>query len=127
MVMGRCIGAPGHHGELDVLFVDLPPGMEMRSSPWYKLWTCRCGHRHHTSEVALADAVRGIQMFRKLDVPLLGLVQNMAYYQLPDGAKDYVFEEDGGVRRRPLPDRDPRQAPPTRRSEEAATRASCAG
>jgi ATP-binding protein involved in chromosome partitioning len=49
-------------------------------------------------EVALADAVRGIEMFRKLEVPLLGVVQNMAYYQLPDGTRDHVFGEGGAAR-----------------------------
>ena len=49
-------------------------------------------------EVALADAVRGLRMFDKLNVPLLGVVENMAYYALPDGQKDYVFGRDGGKR-----------------------------
>lgn len=49
-------------------------------------------------EVALADAVRGINMFRKLGVPLLGVVENMAWYSLPDGTRDYVFGEGGAVR-----------------------------
>ena len=49
-------------------------------------------------DIALADAVRGITMFRKLDVPLLGLVENMAFYPLPDGTRDYVFGQDGGKR-----------------------------
>jgi ATP-binding protein involved in chromosome partitioning len=46
--------------------------------------------------VALADAIRGVAMFQRLNVPLLGLVENMAYYELPDGTKDYVFGEGGG-------------------------------
>ena len=37
-------------------------------------------------------------MFRKLEVPLLGLVENMAWYELPDGTRDYVFGEGGGRR-----------------------------
>jgi len=48
--------------------------------------------------VALADAIRGITMFRKLGVPLIGVVENMAWYELPDGARDYVFGRDGGLR-----------------------------
>ena len=51
-----------------------------------------------TEDVALADAIRGITMFHKLSVPLLGVVENMAWYELPDGTRDYVFGEGGGVR-----------------------------
>ncbi|MBX2798527.1 MAG: Mrp/NBP35 family ATP-binding protein [Myxococcales bacterium] len=46
--------------------------------------------------VALADAVRGISMFNKLEVPLLGVVENMAWYELPTGERDYVFGQNGG-------------------------------
>ena len=35
-------------------------------------------------------------MFQRLNVPLLGIVENMAYYLLPDGTKDFVFGEGGG-------------------------------
>jgi len=49
-------------------------------------------------KVALADAARGVRMFEKLNVPVLGVVQNMAYYALPDGQRDYVFGKDGGRR-----------------------------
>ena len=38
------------------------------------------------------------EMFRQLDVPVLGLVENMSYYDLPDGTRDYVFGEGGGQR-----------------------------
>ena len=49
-------------------------------------------------EVALGDAIRGITMFRKLEVPLLCLVENMAYYELPDGTRAHVFGDGGGAR-----------------------------
>jgi ATP-binding protein involved in chromosome partitioning len=86
-------------GELDVLLVDLPPGTgdaQLTLVQAVKL----TGAVIVTTpqEVALADCIRGIQMFRKLDVPLLGVVENMAYYQLPDGTKDHVFGEGGGRR-----------------------------
>lgn len=35
-------------------------------------------------------------MFRKVNVPLLGLIENMSYYLLPDGSKDYIFGQAGG-------------------------------
>lgn len=85
-------------GELDVLVVDLPPGTGDAQLTLVQAVPLSGAVIVSTpQEVALADAVRGIQMFRKLDVPLLGLVQNMAYYQLPDGTKDYVFGQDGAV------------------------------
>jgi ATP-binding protein involved in chromosome partitioning len=86
-------------GERDVLIVDLPPGTGDAQLTLIQAVTLSGAVIVTTpQEVALADAVRGIQMFKKLDVPLLGLVQNMAYYQLPDGTRDYVFGQDGGVR-----------------------------
>jgi ATP-binding protein involved in chromosome partitioning len=53
-------------------------------------------------EVALADALKGINMFRgdKINVPVLGLVENMAWFtpdELPDN-KYYLFGREGGVR-----------------------------
>ena len=35
-------------------------------------------------------------MFHKVKVPILGLVENMSYYELPDGTKDYIFGHHGG-------------------------------
>ncbi len=86
-------------GELDVLVVDLPPGTgDVQLSLIQGVDLTGAVIVTTPQQVALADAVRGIQMFRKLDVPLLGLVQNMAYYPLPDGTRDYVFGEEGGRR-----------------------------
>ncbi len=46
--------------------------------------------------VALLDAVRGIEMFKKLDVPILGIVENMSYFELPGGQRAHPFGEGGG-------------------------------
>jgi ATP-binding protein involved in chromosome partitioning len=84
---------------LDVLVVDLPPGTGDAQLTLFQAVELSGGIVVTTpQEVALADAIRGITMFRKLDVPFLGIVENMAYYELPDGSKDYVFGEGGGVR-----------------------------
>lgn len=84
---------------LDVLVVDLPPGTGDAQLTLVQAIDLSGAVIVTTpQEVALADAVRGIRMFERLGVPLLGLVENMAYYPLPDGTKDHVFGQDGGKR-----------------------------
>lgn len=47
----------------------------------------------------MIDARRGANMFRKIKVPLLGLVENMSGYQCPAcGHKEHIFGREGGVR-----------------------------
>jgi ATP-binding protein involved in chromosome partitioning len=83
----------------DYLIIDLPPGTGDAQLTLIQAVTLAGAVIVTTpQEVALGDAIRGITMFEKLDVPLLGLVENMAYYALPDGTKDFVFGEGGGVR-----------------------------
>ncbi len=85
--------------DTDVLIIDLPPGTGDAQLTLIQAVDLSGAVIVTTpQEVALADAVRGITMFNKLDVPLLGLVENMAWYQLPDGQKDFVFGEGGGLR-----------------------------
>ena len=47
-------------------------------------------------DLALLDADRGIAMFEKLEVPILGVVENMAYFEMPDGSRTHPFGEGGG-------------------------------
>jgi ATP-binding protein involved in chromosome partitioning len=85
-------------GDLDVLVVDLPPGTgDAQLSIIQAVPLAGAVIVTTPQKVALDDAIRGIAMFRKLDVPILGLVENMAWYELPDGTRDHVFGEGGGV------------------------------
>lgn len=85
-------------GELDYLIVDLPPGTgdvqlsltQLASVTGLVLVTT-------PQDVALLDVKRAYTMARKTHVPILGVVENMSYYQLPDGSKDFIFGEGGAV------------------------------
>jgi len=47
-------------------------------------------------DIALLDARKGAEMFRKVDVPVLGLVQNMSVYECPKcGHREHIFGQDG--------------------------------
>ena len=50
-------------------------------------------------DLALIDARKGLNMFRKVDVPLLGIVENMSYFIAPDTGKRYDIFGHGGARR----------------------------
>ncbi|WP_293957128.1 MULTISPECIES: Mrp/NBP35 family ATP-binding protein [unclassified Sphingobacterium] len=92
-----------HWGELDYLVVDMPPGtgdIHITVSQTFPI----AGAVIVTTpqQVALADAVKGIGMFLmdSINIPLLGVVENMAYFtpaELPDN-KYYIFGKDGGKR-----------------------------
>ena len=47
-------------------------------------------------KVSLDDATRGIEMFKKLEIPIAGVIENMGAMQLPDGTILNVFGEGGG-------------------------------
>ena len=50
-------------------------------------------------DVALLDARKGAQMFRKVDVPVLGFVQNMSVYECPKcGHREHIFGQDGAAK-----------------------------
>jgi len=87
-------------GSLDVLVVDLPPGTgdaQLTISQRVRL----SGAVIVTTpqDVALADAVKGIAMFRKVGVSVLGVVENMSYFLCPHcGSRTDVFAHGGGRR-----------------------------
>ncbi|ADI15371.1 Mrp/NBP35 family ATP-binding protein [Truepera radiovictrix] len=86
-------------GELDYLLVDLPPGTGDVQLSLSQLVPVTGALLVTTpQDVALMDVRRAYTMFRKTHVPVLGVIENMAYYALPDGTRDYIFGE-GGARR----------------------------
>ena len=87
-------------GELDYFLIDLPPGTS-DTSPHRSADACHDGAIVVSTPqaVALADARKGINMFTndKVNVPILGLVENMAWFtpaELPEN-KYYIFGKEG--------------------------------
>ncbi|MBX3038920.1 MAG: Mrp/NBP35 family ATP-binding protein [Anaerolineales bacterium] len=84
-------------GELDYLIIDLPPGTgDAALSLAQALPLSGAVIVTLPQLVSLEDAGRGINMFKKLEVPILGVVENMSYLELPDGSKMDLFGSGGG-------------------------------
>lgn len=86
-------------GELDYLIVDLPPGTgDAGLSVAQSLPLSGGVIVTLPQQVSLDDARRGLEMFRQLNVNLLGVVENMSYLELPDGTRMDIFGSGGGER-----------------------------
>lgn len=84
-------------GELDYLIVDLPPGTgDAALSLTQSLPLSGGVIVTLPQQVSLEDARRGLEMFRQLNVPILGVVENMSYLQLEDGSRLDIFGTGGG-------------------------------
>jgi ATP-binding protein involved in chromosome partitioning len=84
-------------GELDYLIVDLPPGTGDAQLSLAQTIPLSGGVIVTLPQkVSLEDARRGLEMFRSMDVPILGIVENMSYLELADGSKLDVFGQGGG-------------------------------
>ncbi len=84
-------------GELDYLIIDLPPGTGDASlSLAQALPLSGAVIVTFPQLVSLEDASRGLNMFRTLEVPILGIVENMSYLDLPDGTRMDIFGSGGG-------------------------------
>jgi ATP-binding protein involved in chromosome partitioning len=87
-------------GDLDYLLIDMPPGtgdIQLTLSQKAKL----AGAVIVTTpqDIALLDARKGIEMFRKVEVPVLGIIENMALHRCSAcGHVEHVFGEGGGDR-----------------------------
>jgi ATP-binding protein involved in chromosome partitioning len=86
-------------GELDYLIVDLPPGTgDVQLSLTQTLPLSGGLIVTLPQQVSLEDARRSLEMFRAMEVPVLGVVENMSYLELPDGSRVDVFGQGGGDR-----------------------------
>ena len=87
-------------GELDYLIVDMPPGTGDVQLSLAQLVPVQGAVLVTTpQEVALADVRRALRMFEAVNVPVLGVVENMSYFVAPDtGARYNIFGEGGGQR-----------------------------
>ena len=84
-------------GELDYLIIDLPPGTgDAPLSLAQALPLSGVVIVTMPQAVSLEDASRGLEMFKTLEVPILGVIENMSYLTLPDGSKMDVFGQGGG-------------------------------
>ncbi len=86
-------------GELDFLVIDLPPGTGdaqltlSQSAPLTGAVIVT-----QPAEVSLIDARKGVRMFQEVNVPILGIVENMSYLGLPDGSKMFPLGQGGGAK-----------------------------
>jgi len=87
-------------GELDYLIVDLPPGTGDAQLTLTQAVPLTGAIVVSTpQDVALADAMKGINMFKKVEVPVLGIIENMSYFECPHcHQRTEVFDHGGGKR-----------------------------
>jgi ATP-binding protein involved in chromosome partitioning len=86
-------------GELDVLVVDMPPGTGDAQLTMAQATPLAGAVIVSTpQDLALIDARRGVAMFKKTEVPILGIVENMSYFIAPDTGKRYDIFGHGGAR-----------------------------
>jgi ATP-binding protein involved in chromosome partitioning len=87
-------------GPLDVLVVDMPPGTgDAQLTMAQQVPLAGAVIVSTPQDLALIDARKGLNMFRKVDVPLLGIVENMSYFIAPDTGKRYDIFGHGGARK----------------------------
>jgi ATP-binding protein involved in chromosome partitioning len=87
-------------GNLDYLILDLPPGTgDIQLTIVQTVALAGALIVTTPQEVALIDARKAVTMFEKVNVKVLGLIENMSYFQCPSDGKVYhIFGEGGGAR-----------------------------
>ena len=86
--------------DLDYLIVDMPPGTgDIQLTLSQKVPVSGAAIVTTPQDIALLDARKGIEMFNKVDIQVLGIIENMSIYRCPDcGASHRLFGEGGGRR-----------------------------
>ncbi len=87
-------------GELDVLIVDLPPGTgDAQLTMAQQVPLTGAIIVSTPQDIALLDARKGLNMFRKVDVPVFGIIENMSYFLCPNcGHESQIFSRGGAKR-----------------------------
>jgi ATP-binding protein involved in chromosome partitioning len=85
-------------GKLDFLVIDLPPGTgDAQLTLTQKIQLSGAVIVTTPQDVALIDARKGLAMFQKVNVPVLGIVENMSFYVCPEcGHREEIFKHGGG-------------------------------
>jgi ATP-binding protein involved in chromosome partitioning len=86
-------------GELDYLIVDMPPGTGDIQLTISQKFPCTGSVIVTTPQnIALADAEKGVNMFAKVNIPVLGIIENMSYFSCSAcGHIDHIFGQDGAL------------------------------
>lgn len=86
-------------GEIDYLVVDMPPGTGDIQLTIAQKFPCTGAVVVSTPQtIALADAQKGVAMFNKVNIPVLGMVENMSYFKCGScGEVAHIFGKDGAV------------------------------
>jgi ATP-binding protein involved in chromosome partitioning len=87
-------------GELDYLVIDMPPGTgDIQLTLSQKASVAGAVIVTTPQDIALLDARKGIEMFSKVDIPVLGIVENMAVHTCSEcGHTEHIFGAEGGAR-----------------------------
>lgn len=86
--------------DLDYLFIDMPPGTgDVQLTLSQKVPVAGSVIVTTPQDIALLDAKKGVEMFRKVDIPVLGVVENMSTHICSNcGHTEHIFGEGGGAR-----------------------------
>ncbi|CEP15847.1 hypothetical protein [Parasitella parasitica] len=87
-------------GQLDLLVIDMPPGTgDVQLTISQQIVVDGAVIISTPQDIALIDAVKGVNMFKKVNVPILGMVQNMSLFICPNCQHEsHIFGHDGAAR-----------------------------